>query len=87
MTLANFAQHIFYRHFTILEIQLNSRRTFNSHFMFFRALGKSFKSSFNNKRSKLIAIYFRKHGIHICKAAIGDPAFLSVQHIMFSIFA
>ena len=47
--------------------------------MFFRALGKSFCSPFNNKAGELVAVNFGKHGIYLGKATIGDPAFLAIQ--------
>ena len=78
MSLADFTQQIFYRHFAILEIQLHRGRSLDTHLMFFRSLGKSFKPSFNNKCGKFIAVNLCKYGIYICKTTIGDPAFLPV---------
>ncbi len=86
MSAANFSQQVFYRHFTILEIQLNCTTSFDTHFMLFRSLCKSFHTTLYNKSGKLIAIYFCKHNVDICKTTICDPAFLSIHQIVFSIF-
>src|SRR5262245_31549982 len=55
--------------------------------MFFGALRKTFGSPFNDKTGKLVAVDFGKHGVYISKSAIGDPAFLTVNKIMFTIAA
>src|SRR5687767_10464203 len=87
MSLADLAQEVFSGDFAILEIQLYRRRAFDSHFMFFRSLGKSFCSSFHNKTGELISIHFSEDGINIGKTAVSDPAFLAVQDIIFPICA
>src|ERR1700737_1137055 len=85
MPLAYLAQYIFHRHLTILEIQLYGGGAFVPPLMFFRPLAKSFKAALNNKGREFIAINLGKYGIYVCKTAIGDPTFLPVQDIIFSI--
>ena len=60
--------------------------------MLFGTLRKTFGSSFYNKSREptlvvwLIGrIHFCKYGIDLCKATVGDPAFLTIQYIKFTI--
>ena len=87
MSLADLSQHILYRHFRILEIKLHRRRAFNAHFMLLWSLGKAFRATVNYKRSEFIPVHFGKYRIYICKATVGDPAFLSVQQVIFPVGA
>ena len=82
MSFANFTQYIYYRNLTILEIELHSRRPFDTHFVFFRSLGESFKSTFYNETREFISINLCEDGIDVCETTVSDPAFLSVQQIV-----
>src|SRR5690606_31941475 len=82
---ANFPEHIFNRHFTILKIELNSRGTFNPHLMFFPPLRKSFHTFFYDKGCEFIPIYFSKYSKNVGETTVGNPAFLSIQQIIFPV--
>ena len=85
MSLTDSAEQVIYGHFTILEIQLHGRRSFNTHFMFFRTLGKSFKPTFNNKRGEFVSINLGKYGVYVSETTICYPAFLAIEKIILSI--
>ncbi len=55
--------------------------------MFLRSLGETFCTSFHDETGEFVSVHLRKDGIYIGKAAIGDPAFLAIQQVMFSIIA
>src|SRR4051812_27870872 len=53
--------------------------------MFLSTLGKAFGTTFNYKGSELLPIYFSENDIHIGKATITYPAFLSIEQVVCTI--
>ena len=71
----------------VVEIHGRGRAAFDAHLVFFGAAGHAGKAALHQECCELLAAHFREYGKEICRASVGDPHLLSVQDVVFAVWA
>src|SRR5581483_6782556 len=83
--LADVAEHVFDRHFAIIEDDGAGGRPTDAHLVLFAANREAGEVSFDQKRGKFLAVDFGEDGEQVSKPRVGDPHLLAIQDVMLAI--
>ena len=87
MSFSDGAQHIFCRYLHIFEENLSGGGALDTQFVFLFTERDARRFGVENESCELFAVNFGKNDEHICEAGVGNPHFLSVEHVVTSVGA